>query len=76
VADLTLQVFEDDEERPRDSVIIHSPPKGKLAASGDGPDRLLCGGCGEVLADGVTPGDVVGTLIQCPECGKLNEPDA
>ncbi|MEA2170797.1 MAG: hypothetical protein QOF76_4097 [Solirubrobacteraceae bacterium] len=70
MADITLKLF--DEESPRDSAIIHAPPKGKYAASGDGPDSLLCGSCGEVLAKGVTEADVYGTLIQCPECGNMN----
>ena len=71
MADKRLHVVED---RPRASAIIHSPPKGKLAESGNGPDRLLCGNCGEVLAEGATQGDVFGTFVQCPECHALNEP--
>ena len=53
MADQTLTVVN---EVPRSSAIIHAPPKGKLAFSGDGPDRLLCGGCAIVLAEGVSDG--------------------
>ena len=60
------------EEAPRDSAIIHAPPKGKMAFSGTGQDRLLCGSCGQPLAEGVSEGDLFGAFIQCPECGALN----
>lgn len=70
MADLTLQVAED---TPRASAIIHAPPRGKMAFSGDGPDRLLCGSCGQALADGVSEGQMFGVFIQCPECGALND---
>jgi hypothetical protein len=73
MADLTLRLVED---RPSASAIIHAPPKGKLALSGDGPDRLLCGDCGQPLAEGVSQGEMFGTYIQCPECGALNEAEA
>jgi ribosomal protein S27AE len=73
VADIALHVVDD---RPRASVIIHAPPKGKLAMSGDGPDRLVCGNCSATLAQGVDEGQLVGTLVQCPECGAFNEPNA
>jgi ribosomal protein S27AE len=73
MVDQTLHVVED---RPRASMIIHAPPKGKLAMSGDGPDRLLCGSCGETLAEGVSEGDIFGSFIQCPQCGALNEPSS
>jgi ribosomal protein S27AE len=69
MSDRQLQVVE---EAPRDSAIIHAPPKGKMAFSGDGPDRLLCGSCGQALAEGVSEGDLFGAFIQCPECGTLN----
>jgi hypothetical protein len=70
MADKTLEVVED---APRDSAMIHVPPKGKMAYSGDGPDRLLCGGCGHALAEGVSEGELYGAFIQCPECGALND---
>ncbi len=70
MADKTLSVIED---APRESAIIHAPPKGKMAFSGDGPDRLLCGSCGQPLADGATEGEIFGAFILCPECGALNE---
>jgi hypothetical protein len=70
VADQTLRVVE---ERPRASAIIHAPPMGKLALSGDGPDRLLCGSCSQPLAEGVSEGQMFGAFIQCPACGALNE---
>src|ERR1700758_4387946 len=70
MADKTLSVVE---ETPRASAIIHAPPKGKLAFSGDGPDRLLCGGCTVVLAEGVSDGQLFGVFIECPECGALND---
>jgi hypothetical protein len=70
MADLTLTVVED---VPRASAIIHAPPKGKLAFSGDGPDRLLCGNCSHPLAEGVDEGQLFGVFIQCPECGALND---
>jgi ribosomal protein S27AE len=73
MADQALHVVEDP---PRSSMIIHAPPKGKMAVTGDGPDRLLCGSCGETLAEGVGQGDIVGAFIQCPECGALNEPSS
>jgi ribosomal protein S27AE len=69
MADRSLTVVE---EAPRDSAIIHAPPKGKMAFSGTGEDRLLCGNCGQPLAEGVTEGDLYGQFIQCPECGTLN----
>jgi hypothetical protein len=46
---------------------------GKLALSGDGPDRLLCGSCSQPLAEGVSEGQMFGAFIQCPACGALNE---
>lgn len=64
------------EEAPRASAIIHAPPKGKLAFSGDGPDRLLCGNCSNVLAEGVSDGQLFGVFIECPECGTLNDVNA
>lgn len=70
MADQTLKVVE---ETPRASAIIHAPPKGKLAFSGDGPDRLLCGSCSETLADGVSEGQLYGVFVQCPQCGALND---
>ena len=70
MADQTLTVVN---EAPRASAIIHAPPKGKMALSGDGPDRLLCGGCSVVLAEGVSDGQLFGVFIQCPECGTLND---
>ena len=72
MADLTLTVVED---TPRSSAIIHAPPKGKLAFSGDGPDRLLCGSCSETLAEGVSEGQLYGVFVQCPNCGSLNDVD-
>jgi ribosomal protein S27AE len=60
-------------EIPRSSSIIHAPPKGKMAFSGDGPDRLLCGECGQPLAEGVREGQMVGVFIECPECGAMND---
>lgn len=72
MADLTLKVVE---ETPRASAIIHAPPKGKLAFSGDGPDRLLCGNCSETLAEGVSEGQLYGVFVQCPQCGTLNDVD-
>jgi ribosomal protein S27AE len=73
MADLTLTVVE---ETPRSSAIIHAPPKGKLAFSGDGPDRLLCGSCSEPLAVGVSEGQLYGVFVQCPNCGSLNDVDS
>jgi hypothetical protein len=73
MADLTLTVVE---ETPRSSAIIHAPPKGKLAFSGDGPDRLLCGSCSEPLAEGVSGGQLYGVFVQCPNCGSLNDVDS
>jgi ribosomal protein S27AE len=73
MADQTLHVVEG---RPTASAIIHAPPKGKMAMTGDGPDRLLCGSCGETLAEGVGEGDVFGAFIACPQCGALNEPSS
>lgn len=70
MADKTMAVIE---EAPRASAIIHAPPKGKMAFSGDGPDRLLCGECGHALADGVTEGELFGAFILCPECGAVND---
>jgi hypothetical protein len=70
MADKTLRVVRD---APRESAMIHAPPKGKMAYSGDGPDRLLCGDCGQPLADGVSAGQLPGAFIQCPECGALND---
>jgi hypothetical protein len=70
MADKTLAVIED---RPSASAIIHAPPKGRVAFSGDGPDRLLCGSCSTPLADGVSEGQIFGVFIQCPECGAMNE---
>jgi len=70
MADKTLSVVE---ETPRASAIIHAPPKGKMALSGDGPDRLLCGSCSTILAEGVSDGQLFGVFIQCPECGALND---
>ena len=70
MADKSLRVVE---EAPRDSAIIHAPPKGKMAFDGSGPDRFLCGNCGQPLAVGVTEGDLYGAFIQCPECGALND---
>jgi hypothetical protein len=70
MADRSLRAVE---EAPRDSAIIHAPPKGKMAFSGDGPDRLLCAGCGQPLAEGVSEGELYGAFIQCPECGTLND---
>ena len=70
MADLTLKVVE---ETPRASAIIHAPPKGKLAFSGDGADRLLCGSCSEPLAEGVSEGQLYGVFVQCPQCGALND---
>ena len=70
MADLTLTVVE---ETPRSSAIIHAPPKGKLAFSGDGPDRLLCGSCSAALAEGVSEGQLYGVFVQCPNCGSLND---
>ena len=70
MADQTLTVVN---EVPRSSAIIHAPPKGKLAFSGDGPDRLMCGGCAVVLAEGVSDGQLFGVFIECPECGTLND---
>jgi hypothetical protein len=64
MADKTLGVVE---EAPRASAIIHAPPMGKLAFSGDGPDRLLCGGCSATLAEGVSEGQQSGVFIECPE---------
>lgn len=69
MSDKSLRVVED---APRDSAVIHVPPKGKMAFSGDGPDRLLCGNCGQPLAEGASQGDLFGAFIQCPECGSLN----
>jgi hypothetical protein len=73
MADQTLRVVQD---RPRASVIIHAPPKGKMAMTGDGPDRLLCGNCAQPLAEGVSQEQIHGTLVQCPECGAFNEGDS
>jgi Mu-like prophage protein Com len=73
MADKKLTVVE---EAPRASAIIHAPPKGKLAFSGDGPDRLLCGNCGATLAEGVSDGQLFGVFIECPECGTLNDVNA
>ena len=73
MADLTLTVVE---ETPGASAIIHAPPPGKLAFSGDGPDRLLCGSCGEPVAEGVSEGQLYGVFVQCPNCGTLNDVDA
>ena len=70
MADQTLTVIN---EVPRSSAIIHAPPKGKMAFSGDGPDNLLCGGCAVVLATGVSDGQLFGVFIECPECGALND---
>ena len=56
MADKTLSVVE---ETPRASAIIHAPPKGKMAFSGDGPDRLLCGSCTVILAEGVSEGQLI-----------------
>ena len=70
MTDLTLKVVE---ETPRASAIIHAPPRGKLAFSGDGPDRLLCGSCGATLAEGVSEGQLYGVFVQCPQCGSLND---
>jgi ribosomal protein S27AE len=70
MSEQTLHVVDD---RPRASAIIHVPPPGKMAASGDGPDRLLCGSCSTVLADGVGAGELAGNYIQCPKCGSMNE---
>ena len=70
MADKTLVVVE---EAPRASAIIHAPPKGKMAFSGDGPDRLLCGNCSNVLAVGVSDGQLFGVFIECPECQTLND---
>ena len=70
MADQTLKLVED---TPRASAIIHAPPKGKLAFSGDGPDRLLCGSCSETLAEGVSEGQLYGVFVQCPSCGSLND---
>lgn len=70
MSEQTLHLVED---RPRPSAVIHVPPPGKLAASGDGPDRLLCGNCSAVLAEGVGAGEMAGEYIQCPDCGSLNE---
>jgi ribosomal protein S27AE len=72
MADQTMHVLPRD-ERPGSSAIIHAPPKGKLAYSGDGPDRLLCGECGQPLAEGVSEGQLFGVLIECPECGAMND---
>ncbi len=44
-----------------------------MAFSGDGPDRLLCGGCTVILAEGVSDGQLFGVFIECPECGALND---
>ena len=58
MADKTLTVVE---EAPRASAIIHAPPKGKLAFSGDGPDRLLCGGCSQPnVIDALIDGSKIG----------------
>jgi hypothetical protein len=73
MADKTLSVVE---ETPRASAIIHAPPKGKMAFSGDGPDRLLCGSCTVILAEGVSDGQLFGVFIECPECGALNDVNA
>jgi hypothetical protein len=70
MADHTLHVVDD---RPPGSAIIYAPPKGKMALSGDGPDRYLCGSCGQALAKGVSEVEIQGSFIQCPECGTLNE---
>ena len=70
MADQTLTVIN---EVPRSSAIIHAPPKGKLAFSGDGPDRLLCGGCASCWPEGVSDGQLFGVFIECPECGTLND---
>jgi hypothetical protein len=70
MADQTLTVIT---EVPRSSAIIHAPPKGKMAFSGDGPDNMLCGGCAIVLAKGVSEGQLFGVFIECPECGALND---
>lgn len=70
MADQTLRVIH---EVPRASAIIHAPPKGKLAFSGDGPNRLLCGSCAQPLADGVSEGQLFGVFIECPGCGALND---
>jgi hypothetical protein len=69
MSDHALQVVSD---VPRASAIIHAPPKGKLALSGEGPDRLLCGSCSEPLAAGASEAQLFGVFIQCPECGSLN----
>lgn len=73
MADKNLTVVE---ETPRASAIIHAPPKGKMAFSGDGPDRLLCGNCSTTLAVGVSDGQLFGVFIECPECGTLNDVNA
>jgi hypothetical protein len=70
MADQTLQVVN---EVPRASAIIHAPPKGKMAFSGDGPNRLLCGNCAQPLAEGVSEGQLFGVFIECPECESLND---
>ena len=70
MADKTLTIVE---ETPRASAIIHAPPKGKMAFSGDGPDQLLCGNCSHTLAVGVSEGQLFGVFIECPECGALND---
>jgi hypothetical protein len=57
---------------PRASAIIHAPPKGKLALSGEGPDRLVCGSCSEPLVVGASQEQLFGAYIQCPECGSVN----
>ena len=70
MADQTLTVIN---EVPRSSAIIHAPPKGKLAFSGDGPDTCCAAAAPIVLAEGVSDGQLFGVFIECPECGTLND---
>ena len=67
MADQTLTLVE---EVPRSSAIIHAPPKGKMALSGDGTDRLLCGGCAVVLAEGVSDGNYLACSSSALSAGR------
>jgi hypothetical protein len=60
-------------EVPPSNAAILEPTGPFPIIRGKGPDSLLCGECGQVLAENIHEGQLIDLFIHCGACGAMND---
>jgi hypothetical protein len=73
MAERRMRVMPLIEVPPDGATVFRTPKPGEPVFTGDGPDSLLCGGCGHVLAQGLYGEQLQDLFIRCDQCDAMND---